>query len=374
MDHKFVVKKHLLLALFMVSGLMLGTVLMLLPLVGFTRADTLPRQMAEIPQVVTPVLTFFHTLPQAAEAERGIHDVSLLFVGDMMFDRTVATRMKNAGSSYYPFGKISGFRDGTFGHVDLLVGNLEGPVTGKKAAPLKSIDFSFDPFMAKVLKDEGFDAVSQANNHTLDQGRNGADESRKTLQENGLSVFGDEVRDDAEDSLTILQANGRKIALVGFNITDNALDKDAARASIDQALIKADKTVVFIHWGNEYKDKPNADQIALAHWFIDLGADAVIGGHPHWMQGIESYDGKPIVYSLGNFIFDQDWSEETGYGLSVVLNFGDKRSSLDLYPIHIEASQPTVLTGAVRDVRLEKLAQISDAALQDGIKSGTLEF
>lgn len=358
----------------MVSGLMLGTVLMLLPLAGFTRANALPQQMTEIPQIIEPVMSFIHSLPQAEEAEYGAHDVSLLFVGDMMFDRTVAARMKKAGSSYYPFEKIGDFKAGGFGHVDLLVGNLEGPVTGKKAAPVKEIDFGFDPFMAKVLADEGFDAVSQANNHTLDQGRGGAEESRKILTDNGLAVFGDQTRDDAANSLGIIQANGRKVALVGFNITDNALDKDAARASIDRALIQADRTVVFIHWGNEYKAKPSPDQVALAHWFIGLGVDAVIGGHPHWMQGIESYGGKPIVYSLGNFIFDQDWSAETGYGLAVTLIFKDRQTALNLFPVQIDKSQPEILTGSSRQGRLDRLAEISDPGLSQSIKQGELVF
>ncbi|MDQ7815092.1 MAG: CapA family protein [Patescibacteria group bacterium] len=362
------------LSLFLVSGMMLGTILVLLPLSGLTRAKTLPQQMVEIPQIVAPILSSLHTLPQAEDAEPGIHDVSVLFLGDMMFDRTVATRMKKAGSSSYPFENIGGFRSGTFGRVDLLVGNLEGPLTAKKAAPVKSIDFSFDPYIAKVLKDQGFDAVSQANNHTLDQGRGGAEESRKTLLENGIGVFGDQVRDDAANSLTVLQANGKKIALVGFNITDNLLDKAAARASIDQALVQADRTIVVIHWGSEYKAKPNPDQVALAHWFIDLGVDAVIGGHPHWMQGVESYQGKPIVYSLGNLIFDQDWSEETNYGLAVTLNLKESGTSLDFFPIQIVKSQPNVLQGSARQQRLDRLAEISDPALAEGIKKGELSF
>jgi poly-gamma-glutamate synthesis protein (capsule biosynthesis protein) len=112
----------------------------------------------------------------------------------------------------------------------------------------------------------------------------------------------------------------------------------------------------------------------LAHWLIDQGADAVVGGHPHWMQSVESYRGRPIAYSLGNFVFDQDWSSETKLGLAIGLILADGRSELKLMPVKIDKSQPSILEGKDREARLGRLADISDKALSAGILEGYLKF
>ena len=299
--------------------------------------------------------------------------VSLLFLGDMMFDRNVASRSNKIGSLAYPFAKISGKEDRFFMGQDFVIGNLEGPVTDQRRAPDKGeVDFMFNPMIADMLKNVGLDAVSQANNHTLDQGRLGAEQSRQYLDEAGLVAFGDQVNDDTESSLSILESRGKKVAILGFNITDNALNKQDALTALDQAKKRSDFQVVFIHWGAEYQAKPNQSQIDLAHWFIDNGVDAVIGAHPHWMQSVEVYNNTPIVYSLGNFIFDQDWSVETNKGLTVGLVFSEQGSEVYLMPIQITKSQPAILIGAERQDRLKRLAEISDKNLETQILDGVL--
>ncbi|MBI5654736.1 CapA family protein [Candidatus Uhrbacteria bacterium] len=311
--------------------------------------------------------------------EAGLRNISLmsptttiLFVGDMMFDRTVATRSKAGGGFDYPFRRIGNLKNGVMGEYDLVIGNLEGPVNKTKHASTKSIVFSFNPAVLPVLKDVGFDAVSQANNHTLDQGRDGAEESLQHLAKAGIGAFGDQTRQDATSSMGILESSGRKFAFIGFNDTDVRLNKKTAEGVLDKALRQADFVIVCMHWGNEYKAKPTTSQVSLAHWFIERGASAVIGGHPHWMESVEVYRGKPIVYSLGNFIFDQDWSKETNYGLAVGLDVAENASELKLFPIKIEKSQPFLLTGTERQTRLDRLAEISDTKLADEIKRGTI--
>jgi len=295
-----------------------------------------------------------------------------LFVGDMMFDRTVATRIAASKDSAYTFQKIHGEEDRFFKGYDLVVGNLEGPVTPQHRPPEKAIDFAFNKTIPGLLKKEGFDAVSQANNHTLDQGRIGADDSRSTLQASGLSAFGDEIRDDATSSIAILERRGQKIALLGFNTTDHALDETAVLASIKQARSSADRVIVYMHWGQEYAAKPTSAQVARAHWFIDHGVDAVIGSHPHWMESVETYHGHVIAYSLGNFIFDQDWSPETQEGLAVGLVLDGTSSELHLFPVSIIKSQPELLSGTARDARLKHLADVSDSALREQILKGVI--
>ena len=301
-------------------------------------------------------------------------NLTLLFLGDIMLDRNVAARNHRAGSLEYPFALIRGQEDRFFKGQDLVIANLEGPVTTQRNLPDKGeVDFAFAPDNANMLKRMGIDAVSQANNHTLDQGRSGAVDSIKNLTAAGIRIFGDQVKDDADHALSVFQLRGQSVALIAWNTTDNPLDKSQAGQVITQAKTQAQKIMVFMHWGNEYQSKPNSSQTEFAHWLIDQGVDAVIGSHPHWMQSVEVYKNHAIVYSLGNFIFDQDWSKETQYGLIAGLSLSKEGSKLYLYPISITKSQPQLLTGADRQTRLDFLSQISDPALSSDIKNGVLK-
>ena len=307
---------------------------------------------------------------------------TVLFLGDIMLDREVRARISRSKAADYPFSTIQGQEGRFFEGQDLVVANLEGPVTKTLRSPEKTIDFAFDPSVVPLLKNIGIDAVSQATNHTLDQGRAGADDSRALLAKGGIAVFGDQVKDEAAYSMTIMdvrgrsesgeRATGKKVALLGFNDSDRPVDREKAGAAIAEAKGKADRVIVMVHWGNEYQAKPNARQSSLAHWFVDEGADAVIGGHPHWMQSVEVYQDRVIAYSLGNFVFDQDWSVETREGLAAGLVLDQDETKLYLYPIHIEKSEPKLLTGDARKARLERLASISDPALREEITGGMI--
>ncbi|MCE9586405.1 CapA family protein [Candidatus Uhrbacteria bacterium] len=295
--------------------------------------------------------------------------IRLVFVGDIMLDRNVKERMRIAKDLAYPFRKLPA---GWFNSFDYAVANLEGALTDKRRAPEKSIDFQFDPAVAPILKTQGIDAFSQANNHALDQGNPGYADSVRRLREAGFLVFGHQVQDDAI-SLATTTVQGRRLAFLGFNTTDNPIDRDAASQSITLAKQQADTVIVYMHWGTEYRDKPDASSVELAHWFIDNGVDIVIGGHPHWAQGFSTYKGKPIVWSLGNFVFDQDWSAQTRQGLAVEIEIGD-RIVVKPIPLQIDASQPRIVEGEERAKRLEALSKISDATLAKQIRDGVVAW
>lgn len=294
----------------------------------------------------------------------------LIFVGDIMLDRHVAERINLSRDPAYPFRKLP---DGWFNRYDFAVANLEGPVTDARRDPVKTIDFQFDPSVIPTLKEVGLDGFSQANNHALDQGSIGFDDSRRRLQQAGFLVFGHEVHDD-EIAMATTTINDTRFAFLGFNTTDNPLDKLSAERVIKEAKASSDRVIVFMHWGTEYKNEPDPAVVDLAHWFIDQSADIVIGGHPHWYQGIASYKGHPIVYSLGNFIFDQDFSAETQQGLAVALTFQDKRIILEPIPTNVTLSQPSVVEGDKRANRLKALADISDPELKEQILNGSIGF
>ncbi len=296
--------------------------------------------------------------------------VRILFVGDMMLDRSVKLRTQASKDPAYPFQRLP---QNWFDSFDYAVANMEGSVTDKRRSPEKSIDFQFDPSVLPVLKNLGVDAFSQANNHALDQGNIGYDDSVRRMREAGFLVFGHQVRDD-QVALATTTVKGERFAFLGFNTTDNPLDRIAASSTLALAKSEAEHVIVFMHWGTEYRDKPDASSIDTAHWLIDHGADIVIGGHPHWTQGFSTYKDKPIIWSLGNFIFDQDFSVQTRQGLAVTLTFDGKKISIEPIPLQIDMSQPRLAEGEDRAKRLESIAKVSDEALIEQIKSGMLRF
>ncbi len=316
----------------------------------------------------TPVSAISTTiLPTAATSSAPAStDISLLVVGDIMLDRNVAARTKKSGNPRYPFLQlpanwVSGF--------DFSLANLEGPVTPVRRLPVKSIDFQFDPAWTGVLKSEGWDGFSQANNHALDQGSAGYADSVSRLRQAGFVTFGHQV-DDGLIALATTTIKGERFAFLGWNNTDNPVNRVQAAEAIATAKAESDLVIAYLHWGNEYRDRPDAQNVELAHWLIDQGVDIVIGGHPHWVQGFSSYKGKPIVWSLGNFIFDQDWSKETQQGLAIELSIAPETIRILPVPLSIKASQPKKEGGAMLATRLEALAKISDKELQQMIKEG----
>jgi poly-gamma-glutamate synthesis protein (capsule biosynthesis protein) len=295
----------------------------------------------------------------------------VLFVGDIMLDRNVAARTKAANDPAHAFRKLP---DNWFNSFDYAVANLEGVVSTQRRSPDKgNVDFLFDPSVVGLLKQEGIDAVSQANNHALDQGSPGYADSVRRLRAGGLLVFGHQV-DDGPIAMATTTVNGLRLAFLGYNTTDNPLDRVAAAEDIKQARAQADKVIVFMHWGIEYQDHPDPASIELAHWFIDQGVDIVIGGHPHWSRGVSSYKGHPIIWSLGNFIFDQDFSTETQNGLTVALDLSSASTSIELMPVSVIQSQPMLLESDAKMKRLEYLAGLSDPDLRDQVRAGKIGF
>ena len=130
--------------------------------------------------------------------------------------------------------------------------------------------------------------------------------------------------------------------------------------------------IVLIHWGTEYSLKSSPAQQSLAHQLIDAGADLIIGHHPHVVQDIEQYNDKLIFYSLGNFIFDQYFSNEVQQGLLVGLEFQDKQLVFDLLPIQSKLSQPFLMEGNIRETFLKRLAGRSSPSLSTDIELGRI--
>ncbi len=235
---------------------------------------------------------------------------TLVFVGDLMFDRYIRERAGVMGYSAILQEVCATTRE-----ADLTVGNLEGPVTSHK--PVSSYreggpnhyTFTFASTSLDALAACGFDALSLANNHILNFGSDGVRETREHVTTRGLDFFGDPAS-PYEPSYKETPAGG--VALFGYNefgSNDPHMLAERLRKEATSTFV-----VVMPHWGEEYDTVANERERALAHLWVDAGADLVVGAHPHVVQDTEVYHGAPIHYSLGNFVFDQYFSEEVRCG------------------------------------------------------------
>lgn len=274
-----------------------------------------------------------------ASIPQGQKPVTVLFAGDAMLDRGVARR---AAALPRPEDLVAGMRE--LAHrADLVVLNLEGTITHNESIAQRDntiLRFTFAPALAEaVLAALSADAVSLANNHALDFYASGYDETRAHLDAWGIAHFGHPLND--RHLSAALSAGGFRLCLVGYH---GLYDPDPASVVGEIARLAQEgacaRIAVMPHWGVEYEQEPTQEQIALAHAFIDAGADLVVGAHPHVAQSRETYRGKAIFYSLGNFIFDQDFSPETRQGLLLWAEFGAGESRYTVLPVAIDGSRP----------------------------------
>jgi len=260
----------------------------------------------------------------------------LVFGGDIMLSRVVNAKMEKYQNYSWPLEKIAPL----FKEADLAIANLESPFLITKNYQVLTGSFSFkaNPKSVEALTLAGFDVLSLANNHILNQGAKGVTDTYKVLDDAGISYAG-----TIEHNLTIKESNGVKFAFLSYTYNDdskliaNMSDNSKIKADIMAAKKQADVVIVMMHAGTEYTRKPNTQQSSFAHLAIDSGADLVVGGHPHWPQTTEIYNGKTIIYSLGNLVFDQMWSKDTSVGLVAKVYFdGKEQTNIEYIPINIK--------------------------------------
>ena len=296
---------------------------------------------------------------------------TILLVGDIMLDRGVEDLIKQ-NSIYYPFQKISHFLRG----IDIVFGNLEGPIVKNPPELLdNSLKFAFNPEVIKGASWCNFNLFSLANNHTLDMGKEGLEETKEWLKKYGINFVGDPLSGSSDNLDSSFSRDN--ITFLAFNQIFPFIVKE-------EKIIKTTKTVkslnpdnfliVSMHWGKEYQPTNSPAQQKLAHHLIEAGADLIIGHHPHVVQNIEKYQGKLIFYSLGNFIFDQYFSTETQEGLAAGLEIYPDRLVCRLFPLQINSSQPVLMEQNKASEFLIQLAKRSDDKLVDEIKDGIIKI
>jgi len=285
----------------------------------------------------------------------------LLFVGDIMLSsgRGTGEQITEHQDYTYPFLKIAE----VLKSADLTFGNLEGPISSRGEDSGGKYSFRAEPRVIEGLKFAGFDILSVANNHIFDWGREAFEDTIHNLNLNGITPVGGGINYTQANKPIIKNINGTNVAVLAYSTVDYDANSFNAEGDVsgkslfnEEVAVKtikqikewgiADVVVISFHWGEEYETRSYAKQQGLAYALVEAGADLIIGHHPHVIQEVERYNNGWIAYSLGNFIFDQSFSEDTMRGLMLDVVVRNKAIT-EVNPIEIEISetfQPSVVT------------------------------
>lgn len=271
----------------------------------FIARVTHPAQLADVEKQ----LLFFKEKPHA----------QILFAGDMMFDRSIRVATDKNGGDY-----IFSCLGDTLQKPDLVVANLEGPITNNSSVSVGSVmsspenfTFTFPPATAALLFAHNIKLVNLGNNHITNYAAVGVQSTMKYLQEAGVEYFGDPL----EQSVVYKNIRGVPLAFINYNEFEKNSTAALTVAQIKEARSVGFMPIVYTHWGVEYAETSPEYVQDLAHQFVDAGAEMVIGSHPHVVEEGEVYKNKMIYYSLGNFIFDQYFSDPVTRGLLLSVDF-----------------------------------------------------
>jgi len=261
-------------------------------------------------------------------------EYSMIFVGDIMLSRSVAGKIYEAQDPLFPFLRIAEF----LRSADITFGNLEGPMSSRGVNQGSIYSFRDDPGTVNALTYAGFDVLSLANNHIFDWGSVALTDTLNLLHTNNIKTVGAGRDYNQANAPAIFNLEETKIAFLGYtNLYPKTLKADETSVGISdfdepniesqirKAKQDADIVIVSFHWGTEYKKTSTQEQRELAHKMIDWGTDIIIGHHPHVVEEIEHYKNGWIAYSLGNFVFDQNFSKETMEGIAILTKIYNKK-------------------------------------------------
>ena len=292
----------------------------------------------------------------------------LSVVGDIMLGRGVATAARGSTDPAPALRPMAG----RLAAADMTVGNLENTLARAGAPRQGSDSFAADPGVVRSLRAAGFDALSLANNHVGDFGNRSLVQTVRRLRAGSIATFGAGADAQQAWAPAVIERDGLRFGFVGFNAigeTPNAGPAQPGAVSIgmpprtgplDEAALQrferavrridraVDVVVVMPHWGTQYTNRPEPVQRLVARRLVRAGADVVVGGHPHWLQGMEMVRGRLVAHSLGNFVFDMDFMRQTMEGAVLELTFwGGELKAVDLVPYVMDAQYaPRVVTGA----------------------------
>jgi len=282
----------------------------------------------------------------------GADTLSIVFTGDILLDRGVRRVIERHGAGHL----FSQGIDSVFHSADIVVGNLECPATKIKAPVFKRFIFRAEPEWLDTLRQHGITHLNLANNHSIDQGRQGLMDTRRNILQAGIVPIGAGATMDEAAQPVLLAEHPRRVWLVPSLrlalenyaylpqrpcVSQEPMDSLLQRVG---RLRRADSTAVIIvslHWGGEHTLQPVPRQRLEAHALIQAGADILVCHHTHTLQTIEDYHGRTIYYSVGNFIFDQP-RPLNSKACIVSLHITAYSLSVETIPIEIRHCVPTV--------------------------------
>lgn len=306
--------------------------------------------------------------PAAAVENAKDDELTVAAVGDIMLGHRAEPFLKQYGPAY-PFVHVQP----TLDRADLVVGNLESPISTRGAAvENKKFTLRVGPIGVLALKQAGIRVVTLANNHMMDFGPLAFQDTLTNLSENDILFTGAGM--DLEDARApaFIKVKGKTVAFLAYSLTFPlefyASSRrpgtapgyaDFVQADIRKVRPLADIVVVSFHWGAEVMTVAKDYQVELGHQAIDWGADLVLGHHPHVLQELEVYKGRFIAYSLGNFVFGSE-SDRTNTSMILLLTFkGNTLVKAEAVPLDVNnyrvMYQPRVLTGKKARVVLEEI-------------------
>jgi len=321
------------------------------------------------------IFLFFIMISLPAFSGDGGDTFTINFVGDILLDSSYLY------DSSYPFKYI----DKELKSADITVGNLECPIStggypnpgkdpGAVAAGREFI-FRGSPEMGKSLVTAGFDLVTLANNHSMDYSDEALLDTLDFLKKNNIKYVGAGKDIYEATGPAYFEVKGVKVAFLGYSeivpsgynateyypgIAVGRMEYDGATfdGDVKKAAEKADIVIVLFHWGEERNFYADSWQQELAYRAVDMGADLVIGSHPHVLQGIEKYKGSIIAYSLGNFVFGS--CGDSAETIILKCSFkGKELSSLECIPVCINSGKPAPATGETKGRIIDMMKELS---------------
>ncbi|NDH28152.1 MAG: CapA family protein [bacterium] len=305
----------------------------------------------------------------SADAKRSTRGADSLFDGGFA-DITGTTCCSQFGvprvaARYVRDGGVNGLMRSLFQNADLSIANLESPTPKKWRQHNSGTTFTGNPALLRVLKEAGIDFLSLANNHIGDGGVSRIPETIAAVKAAGMGSGGAGANLAEAQRPWLTNVGGVTVGIVAVDqvnpSTHARVDRAGSapigvlemRASIAAARAAgADVVIVFPHWGLEFQAHPTASQRRFAKRAIEAGADMILGSHSHWASAMEIINDKPVFYSMGNFIFDQNWSVETAQGLVIESTFAGSRlvSTRMLPTVILRQSQPNFVDVATDGV------------------------
>lgn len=301
--------------------------------------------------------------------------ITVSMVGDCTLGTDVNFDQSTSFDAFYQMKNDPGYffqnvKD-IFTADDLTVANMEGTLTTSNDRQQKTFAFKGDPSYTEILTRGGVEATNLANNHSHDYGDQSYEDTIQYLEAAGITTFG-------YDRTAVMDVKGIKVGLIGIYELKDGLGRqqqviDTIQEVKDQG---AQVIIVSFHWGTEKSNVPDDIQKTLAHLAIDQGADLVVGHHPHVLQGIEKYQGKNIVYSLGNFCFGGNKNPSDKDTMIFQQTFTVENGELveddvtNIIPCSLSSEsgynnyQPMVLEGSEKERVLQKIEEFSAALNQ----------